>query len=724
MNTDAVILGICTITTVLLGILILLRNARLRAHRIFAFFSFSIAFWGTCNYLADNISADQTAFFTRLTFVAGVFIVYSGLLLSQYFPNEKLFEKQQSGKYYLLAASLIAVLSMTPLVIENSTKGPNGAILEVGPLYFVFVVYLLFSLSIFVRNFVRQYKSTHLVIQRAQIKLILLGIMLYALFTVLFNLIIPLFVDNWSSSRYGPIFSVLTVALTAYTIIKHKLFDIRIIIVRSVAYLGSLLVFAALYGFLVLGLIVWVFDVELTFERQALFALAASVAALAFPYVKESLDKLTSRVFYRDAYDSQHFLNKFNQQLVSTLDIEKLIDRTSNLITHTLKSEYCVIALGREGSRQGRIIGTGVHKLSPTDLSFVHAHKMSTEQGRMHVVVADHLTYESENLQQAMLKKNIAVLAHLGSHGQKGAEVGHMALGPKKTGNPYTSQDILIIETIANELVIAIQNALRFEEIERFKDTLQQKIDDATGRLREANERLKVLDRNKDDFVSMASHQLRTPLTSVKGYLSMVLEGDAGKITAMQRKMIEQAFASSERMTYLISDLLNLSRLKTGKFVISASSVSLVELVHQEIAQLHRMAQASGVDMVIDMPDEMPRLQLDETKTRQLIMNLVDNAIYYTPKGGKVTVQLKQTPKTIELRIIDTGIGVPKDEQHKLFTRFYRATNAKRRRPDGTGIGLYMVKKAVIAMGGAVIFDSAEGKGSTFGFTFPIKNTK
>jgi signal transduction histidine kinase len=297
-------------------------------------------------------------------------------------------------------------------------------------------------------------------------------------------------------------------------------------------------------------------------------------------------------------------------------------------------------------------------------------------------------------------------------------EVGYLALGPKKSGNIYTGQDIKIIKILTNELVIAIQNALRYEEIENFTVTLQQKVNYATRQLQKTNEKLKALDETKDDFISMASHQLRTPLTSVKGYLSMVLEEDAGKLTKMQRDMLSQAFISSQRMVYLIADLLNVSRLKTGKFVIEQAPVNLADVVHEELMQLEETAAARQLTLEYNKPKEFPQLMLDETKIRQVIMNFADNAIYYTPTGGHIKIELIDKPTSVELRVEDNGIGVPRSEQPHLFTKFYRAGNARKARPDGTGLGLFMAKKVVIAQGGSIIFDSKEGKGSTFGFTF------
>src|SRR5258708_2650932 len=151
-----------------------------------------------------------------------------------------------------------------------------------------------------------------------------------------------------------------------------------------------------------------------------------------------------------------------------------------------------------------------------------------------------------------MAKNNVAALVRLvpefasSKDGMEG--LGYIVLGQKRSGNIYTPQDARILGIIANELVIAIQNALRFEEIQRFNVTLQEEVDNATSKLRRTNRKLEELDNIKDDFISMASHQLRTPLTTVKGYLSMVLEGDAGKLTGQQGEMLQQAYTSSQRM--------------------------------------------------------------------------------------------------------------------------------------------------------------------------------
>lgn len=286
--------------------------------------------------------------------------------------------------------------------------------------------------------------------------------------------------------------------------------------------------------------------------------------------------------------------------------------------------------------------------------------------------------------------------------------VGAMLVGLPNSPANTNINELEYLGRIGEAAGLAVDNKLLFQENQ---EVLRQ--------LKESNDKLKALDEAKDEFISMASHQLRTPLTSVKGYVSMVMDGDAGNISKQQKDLLGQAFSSAQRMVYLIADLLNVSRLRTGKFVIEPVDVKLADVVEGEVEQLRQSAQAHNLTLVYSKPAEFPILRIDETKTRQVIMNFIDNAIYYTPAGGHIVVSLLANDQTVDFKVEDDGLGVPKTEQSKLFTKFYRANNAKKARPDGTGLGLFMAKKVILAQGGTLIFQSEEGKGSTFGFSLP-----
>jgi signal transduction histidine kinase len=300
--------------------------------------------------------------------------------------------------------------------------------------------------------------------------------------------------------------------------------------------------------------------------------------------------------------------------------------------------------------------------------------------------------------------------------------IGFAFLGPKRTG-VFTSYDIGMVFDIKDELAIALQNAASLEAVKELNATLQQRIDAATDELRKSNQQLRGLDVAKDEFVSMASHQLRTPLTSVKGYISMMLEGDAGKITKIQKQFLHEALTSSERMVHLINDFLNVSRVQTGKFMIERHKVDMAKLLRQEVRALQSTAESRDMRLILELPSVPVVINVDEGKIRQVVMNFIDNALFYSRPDTDIRVTLQATSKDVRVQVIDQGIGVPVSQQSHLFAKFFRADNARMQRPDGTGVGLYLAKMVIDGHGGKILFASKENVGSTFGFALPLEQS-
>lgn len=585
-----------------------------------------------------------------------------------------------------------------------------------------YLIYSIFLLATYPTSLVYIYRRYHKSrgLYARQAELFSVGFFIALIFGVTFNLFLPWF-GNYQLIWLGPLFTSAFMVAIAYSIIKHRMFDIRLVIARSIGYLLSILSLALLYGLLTFNVINrFVFGDQATSTSQEIaFTVIAALLAITFYPVRKFFDKVTSKLFYRDAYDPQTLIDELNKTLVANIEMDKLLQETSHIIKRNLKAQFCIFGLKETESSQQRIIGT-------TDISFlakdIAAVRKVTPSFEQNVILVDYLDGGHEQFKQILQRNNIAVLIRLASASNRHEEgLGYIVLGPKQSGNPYSMQDAKILDIISRELILAIQNVLRFEEIQSFNITLQKKIEDATHQLRKTNDKLRQMDQTKDDFISMASHQLRTPLTSVKGYVSMVLDGDAGPVSPLQRKLLNQSYVSSQRMVYLISDLLNVSRLRTGKFLIESIPSNLSKVIGEEIEQLKETAKGRNLELTYHQPEHFPTLMFDETKIRQVIMNFIDNAIYYTPSGGHISVQLVDKKESVEFTVTDDGIGIPKHEQPHLFTKFFRAHNAKRARPDGTGLGLFMAKKVIVAQGGAVIFKSQEGKGSTFGFTFAKK---
>lgn len=714
MNLDLAILIVCGIAITLLGALVYVRNPKDTSNRRFALASFSLMMWITFNFLSEFSSA-HNLFFTRFTLFWGVGAMLSLILFTSSFPNRLFFKHKKSAAFYVIVSVILAVFSTTPYVITSVGKEIGGG-LETGALYNIYLIYALVSVSYLFRIFNLQNRNANNAVERQQLKFVSWGIILYASSAILSNVLIPLLFDDWTSSRFGPISVLSLVGLVAFTIIKHKLFDIRLIVARSLGYVFTIATLVGVYAFLIAVVSNRFFTSDSVSSGQTLLYVATTlVFGFSLPPLKRFFDKQTNRLFYRDAYDSQLLLDELNKILVGNIDIQPLLRQCSELFERTLKAELCTFIIRETDNTIRRSVGTGNSEIKGDEIvGLLHTEKIKSQ-----MVVTDEIEDTTSKLKGALVEDNISILARLAPAGKNAKVLGYLVLGNKKSGNPYNKQDLQVLEIIVNELVIAIQNALRFEEIQEFTVTLQDKVDEATKNLRKANEKLKALDETKDEFISMASHQLRTPLTSVKGYVSMVVEGDAGKITKQQKELLNQAFSSSQRMVYLIADLLNVSRLRTGKFVIENKPTQLADVIEGEMAQLKEVASGKNQTLTYDKPANFPVLSLDETKIRQVIMNFTDNALHYTPNDGHINVKLEDLGKSIQFTVVDDGLGVPKNEQHHLFSKFYRAGNAKKARPDGTGLGLFMAKKVIIAQGGAIIFKSEENKGSTFGFTFP-----
>ena len=238
---------------------------------------------------------------------------------------------------------------------------------------------------------------------------------------------------------------------------------------------------------------------------------------------------------------------------------------------------------------------------------------------------------------------------------------------------------------------------------------------------RDVTER-KQLDRQKSEFIFIASHQLRTPLTAIKWFLEMLLAGDAGKLQETQEKFLKNAFESNERMIDLINDLLSVSRIESGTIELVPVPTNVSEMLKGVVEENMPLAAEKKVTLEL-FPAELPRVEIDPKLVRQVFMNLISNAIKYTPSGGTVRVTAGQDGAFLTFSVKDTGIGIPPDEVPLLFTKFFRATNAAKSDAEGTGLGLYVVKRIVELSGGSLSFTTALGQGSSFTFTLPVEGS-
>jgi two-component system phosphate regulon sensor histidine kinase PhoR len=227
------------------------------------------------------------------------------------------------------------------------------------------------------------------------------------------------------------------------------------------------------------------------------------------------------------------------------------------------------------------------------------------------------------------------------------------------------------------------------------------------------------LEQAKTEFVSLVSHQLRAPLTAMRLFVEMLLDDQVGKLNKQQRDYLVKVELSTARMIDLVSDFLNTSRIELERLKVEPTMLHLEDIVADCIDALRPLATQKQLALSFEKPS-LPAVAVEANLYNQIVNNLLNNAIRYTPTGGSIIVTLKRTHNGYQLDVADTGIGIPKSAQGKLFERFYRADNAKRVESEGSGLGLYLIRHILELSHGKVWFDSKEGKGTTFHVIIPL----
>ncbi|WP_094228882.1 PAS domain S-box protein [Methanolobus psychrotolerans] len=299
--------------------------------------------------------------------------------------------------------------------------------------------------------------------------------------------------------------------------------------------------------------------------------------------------------------------------------------------------------------------------------------------------------------------------------------VGAAGVGNKE--EEYNKSDL-------RQLTLFMEGMWRLIQRKKAEDTLREYADElsrvnaelsmANAELSLANEELKSLDRMKDDFLSNVSHEFKTPLTSIQGYSQLIADETLGSVNEQQKKAEDTVIRNSERLRRLVDSLLYLSRAQSGKLNYSFENINLADVIDNSIQDLALQADGKGIKLVRDIPTDLPTVTADRDKMMDVFVNLIDNAIKFTPQDGKVTISAHATEDSMYVTVQDTGIGIPADKIPKLFERFYQVDSSVRRRYGGTGLGLYICKKIIEDHKGDIHVTSEEGKGTTMHMRLPL----
>ncbi len=713
MDLFALILAV--VGNLFLSALVIHRNPKSITNILFVLLSISSAAWAIVTYFSVHTSDPNEALLSmRLTMFFAVPQAVLFFLSVKTFPLSKYNLRSKLYFIYFLLALLTLLITLTPLLFSSVTKSGKSFEPVVAPGMLLFVVIAVGSVVAgFVTLLLKYKKSTGVL--RSQLRLMLYGLITMFILIVTFNFVLVVLYKNSSFVSLGPLFTLPFLGAMAYAIIAHHLFDIRIIIKRTVVYSALLAFVLSTYAAVIFVFSTFFGGAVSLPTTSALIAnlFAAILIAFGFGPLNKWLSNFTDKFLFRGEYNSDEVVQRLTNALASVVDLDEaamtMMQEATAAFRIRLAATFILQDLDHTISVR-RIKSLGY--LNPSNLQLPNSSPLfQFFADNPKIVITEELERRCENARdtfaqtcgpivevlkrfKAAVAMPIVIQAQTKGNGiEENKLIGIVLFGEKLSGDIFSTQDRNLLEIIASQTATAVQKARFYEE-----------------------------DQLKSEFVSIASHELLTPTAAIEGYLSMILEEGMGKVDVKAKSYLTKVYRSSRRLSELVKDLLSVSRIEAGRIVIDKQPFDLVEVITGAVDDLAVTAQQKGIKLTFEKPKAaLGKAYGDSQKATQAMINLVGNAIKYNrPKGGWVKLDLSRQNHELLVRVQDSGIGIKKEEQKHLFEKFYRTEDVMTSEHQGTGLGLFITKNLVELMGGKIGMESEFGKGSTFFFTLPV----
>lgn len=699
-----------------LGVAVLHRSPNSVLNRLF--FSISLVFgvwmFGTfMMFISEGM--DSIVFWDRFIYLGVVFMP----ALQYHFSLEITSRNKTRITLLIIAYALSFVflfLSRTDCFISGIFEYRWGVHSVAHICHHFFMIFFFFYIFLLLANFFKAYRTAEN-IKRKQI-------VVFAVSFAILNLVGGLgYLPAYKISIYSPIsllapliFSI----LVAYSIVKHQLLDIKFVLRKSSVYFSSLV--TIILFVIALRYFSFLFLTDLSAWADSLILM---IAFMIYPFITKYYNQIANKYFFSSLYDSKEVIAKLNDGLRMTLDVDDIFKHIFEVSRDAFHFRAFGILRYKEQEQYFSIGYNNGFKINPRTKFAVNEELSGEYFLRDESLVIrnfDDSKYSKKTKKLIEVCRSFEVEVIV-PFLVKEKNIGLMILGPKESGEIYDANDLQMIRIIASQSSISIENALLYKETLSFNHKLKDEIAKATKELRSANRKLMKLDEAKSEFISIASHQLRTPLTVIKGYISMMLEGSFGKLEAAGIDSLKKVYESNERLINLVENLLNISRIESGRLQFVYNPVALDFITESVIEELVENAKQKGLAIIYKKPEQsLPQFMIDAEKIRQAVMNLIDNAIKYT-SAGNIEVTVGCDNKNVRFEVSDGGIGISDFDLKNLFKKFSRGAKTSLIHTEGTGLGLYVARQMIEAHGGRIWAESrGEGLGSKFCFELPIDN--
>ncbi len=714
---SSIIVTITVILNILLTFLVLLRNPKSATNILFAMLGFTISIWLVVFYISSQpFIAGISLFWIRLSLFFGTLMTSLFFFFSSTIPDDKVTIKKQHFILFLGLTYAIMLLTISPYAF-TTVEAINGRPSPVpGPGLIPFIVFSITGNFAAFYVLWNKYKNSVGVV-REQIRFVMLGIVLMhglLIFTILLPTALFKF-NNFLS--LAPLYTLLFLLLTAYALVKHRLLDIRLVVARSVAYTLLVIILILLYSTVLFVISIYITGVPIRSANLISSLILTLIVAFSVNPLQRVFEKITSRFLYKDMYNPTALLGDISHVIASSLELDDVCRGLFSILSAQMKVTHAIMVLTKDRALITLKRYGSAEEKAYYQKDLLYLLEKTVHQGREKVAVFEELAEGKEK--ETMRANNITIVIPLKV---KHEIVGAIFLGDKASGDIYSSEDINILKIIAPEMAVGVKNALAYDEIKRFNVTLREEVRHATAKLKKANERLKELDELKDEFVSLASHELRTPMTAIKSYIWMAMSQLPKSANPQIHKYLDISYQSAERLIGLVNEMLTVSRIERGSIELNMARTNIKDLMTQVYDELKIRADEQKIAFTINSEISNLFITADKDKLREVFINIIGNALKFTPEEGKITISLKKEDGHVSIAVTDTGPGIAKENLDKLFQKFSKIdySYSKKQNIHGTGLGLYISKQIISLHHGDINVESQIDVGTSFIVVLPI----
>ncbi|OGM12193.1 hypothetical protein A2Z22_05185 [Candidatus Woesebacteria bacterium RBG_16_34_12] len=711
----SIIIWVGIIGNVILGILVYNRDSVSIINKLFVGLALSASAWAVSLYFFEHPIFFDSEIWLRITYLTVLVIINVFLQFSFIFPKRI----NKTMKIPLLTCGVSAIIFVyfiifTDLFVANVVKESWGYHQTLGLIYPVFGIWAFLYSFWAVLNFFKSYRISQ-GFEKLQMQYLFLGMFFYAVIPLILDIVFPVFLKDSRFIWFSPVSASFFTAFIAISIMKHRLLGIRLILARSLAYTFLLLTFTIIYiiGILFLGSIFT--KQSLSIYNILISIILALFISFSFQSLKKFFEMITDKIFYKDKYETDELLHEISQILVATIDLDNLTSGVLGILkenVHFVKGAVFILDENRNIDQV--YIDKSRKYLFPTNDEL----KVLAKSHRF--LIFEEMDEGREK--EVMRRKELSLFIPLET---KEKLVGYLIIGEKSSGDIYYKQDLSVFEILAPEFAVALTNAESFTKIQEFSKILEKKVKERTKELKETQKRelkkAKELLKLKDEFVFIASHELRTPVTAIDGYVGLI---DRSKIKFDQdtKENFQAIEKANERLNQLVDDLLDVSRSESGTLKVSVNPVNLNQVITATLGRVKSLTDKKKVSVTLNLDSGNFLVLSDTEKLSDVMENLLSNAIKYNKPGGEIKISSERKDDCVQVDVKDTGFGIPKKLQDKVFSRFFRAKVPGTETEEGTGLGLFITKMLIEKMHGKMTFVSEEGKGSVFSFILPLAN--